>query len=1778
MTDDDVERIALVGLACRVPGARDAGQFWSNLVDGVESIRFSTRDEQLKLGLPVEMVDHPDFVAAAPVIDDIEYFDPGLFGMSRREADVADPQHRLFLELSHTALQDAGYDPARYDGLVGVYAGTGATDYLWKNVRANPKLADAAGNLAVNIGNNPDYVATLVSYKLNLRGPSFTLHTACSTSMVAIHLACEALRNGECDMALAGGVCIELPHGGGYIAQDGGITAPDGHCRPFDARGAGTLWGSGGGVIVLKRLSDALADGDDVRAVILGNAINNDGAAKVGFSAPSVEGQTDVVAQALAMADIDPHSVSYVEAHGTATALGDPIEVAALSAAYGAQADDAGWCALGSVKSNIGHLSQGAGVAAVIKTVLALQHKLIPASINYETPNPAIDFATSPFYVNAVLSGWQTDGGPRRAGVSSFGIGGTNAHVVLEEAPAPATPVVPGPVERVELIQLSARSQAALATVVDQLSSRLAEAPETSLADVAHTLRVGREPHPYRTVVVAEDAAGAVRALGDRKRHNDRVGKVAPQVAFLFSGQGAQYAGMAAQLRAAEPVFAAAVAECAAVLGADPLAADAETLQQTRHAQPALFTVEYALARLWESWGVTPAAMIGHSIGEYVAATLAGVFAPADALRLVAARGRLMQSVPPGSMLAVQLAADEVAAALPPGLDVAAVNGPRTCVVSGPNELIDAYAESLTERGIGRRRLRTSHAFHSASMDPVLGEFTELVAAVERHAPQRPYLSNRTGDWITAEQATDPAYWAAHLRDPVRFGDCVARLRADGDWLAVECGPGSQLVGLARMQTPREARLPVPSLPGPDGRQGDLATLYAAAGRLWAAGIELPGFGRPGRRIPLPTYPYERSYHWVDPAPSAAPAPAPAPVDRGMAQWCSVPVWRQLPPAVDPPAAPRYLLLAAGEPGEALAAALGPDTVRAPALGPADRAGYSALLAELAAGSGVPQRIVHAWTLAPGAGVDAAVHSIVALGQALAEAALPGPVHLDVVTAGTRAVLGDDVTDPVAAGAAAAAWSLPTELPGVVTVRHVDAAHPSEVAAIAAELRVPPSGEYAQTVALRRGRRWAPEFEPVPLPAGVGELPDRGVYLITGGTGGIGGTVAEDLARRCRARIVLLARTPLPPREQWPARSGGTDRAGRTLAAIARIEAAGGQVLPVAADVTDAAALRAVRERILAEYGRLDGIVHAAGVPGGGLIAMKTREAVEAVLAPKIAGTRALAEVFGADDLGFVALCGSVTGVVGGLGQVDYAAANAYLDAVAHHGGGFGCPVLSVDWGAWSEVGMAVETARPAALGGPTAGSPAAGGSAGEPGGSARAVAHPVLTERVDDGATRVVRGRFGPGSHWVLGEHRIAGVPVLPGTGHLELARAAFAAAVPPPDARAVVELRDVAFVAPLSVPDGTDTAVQVRLRPGDGGYDVAIATGDTTHVRGTAAWVHADAPAPVAVAQLRERLGARTEVTSHRSRSGLVEFGGRWRNLRAAHRGPGEVLAQLVAPAEVAAELADWPLHPALLDEATSLLDVEGGSFLPLGYGRITVHAPLPAQLWAYLVGQPGDEITTADIRLVDDDGRVLVDIADFMLRRVDPAAMATAVRATPAAAPADRPPAASATSPTTGAAGPGSAGGISPAEGAEVLSRLLAGGLGPQVAVSVRPMDEQFVAAAATIETLTGPVDDDAGALDEGAAPGTALEAQLAAIWADVLGVPVVGRDDDFFDLGGNSLVAVQLIGKVRTATGVKLPMRSLFETTTVAGMAELVEQRRDSAAAAPAPAIPRLARPR
>ncbi|MEV6970741.1 type I polyketide synthase, partial [Hamadaea sp. NPDC051192] len=1302
---DGVEPIAVIGLAARVPGASDVEEFWRNLLDGVESVSRFDRDEQLARGVSAADLDDPSWVSAAPVLEKFDHFDAELFGMTEQEARLADPQHRLLLETVHAALENAGYDPARYAGDIGLFCGAGGNQYHWEYLAEDaPLWAAHRGSLAVAIGNSPSYLATMASYKLNLRGPSLAVHTACSTSLVAIHLACESLRNGECDAALAGGVSVELPHAVGYRGSDG-FLSDDGHCRPFDAEAGGTLWGSGVGVVMLKRLADAIADGDTIRAVVRGSAVNNDGAAKVGFSAPSVSGQQQVVEHALDAAGVDPRTIGYVEAHGTGTALGDPIEVRALTRAYGRDTADVGWCGLGTAKANIGHLSQAAGVVGFIKAALTVERGLVPPTINIEQPTPAIDFGKTPFRLVTSVAGWPAEEWPRRAAVSSFGIGGTNAHAILEQPPAhvPATRSA-----QPRLLRLSAMSPEALRESAQRLSANLADQnTDHNLDDVAYTLGMGRAEHPHRAVVVAEDVGAAAAALADRKRLKPSVASGHRTVAFLLSGQGAQYAGMAAELYEHEPVFREAIQSLGA---AELLRLDEEKLRQTQYAQPALFAVEYALARTWESWGVTPSALLGHSIGEYVAATLAGVFAPADAMRLVTERGRLMQQLPPGAMLAVQLDEADVVGQLPEPLSVAAINGPGTCVVAGPVDAVATFAEKLKADGIGSRALRTSHAFHSAMTEPILDEFARVVAAVPRRTPTIPFVSNVTGEWITAEDAVDPMYWARHIRRPVRFGDGLRTLLA-GDPVLLECGPGRQLAGLARLQSGRDAVPPVHSLPGVGEKAGELATLAQAAGALWAAGVPVAGdaFTGNGHRVPLPGYAYQRKRYWV--TPSAAPKVAAKPASGGrlpLERWFAEPVWRQHTTSPSALTGDAYVL-SGGPRGDALAETLGATVLRAAAV-PTGQC-----------------TVVHGLALDAD---DDCYLSALALVQAIAAEDASDRVRVVLVSRSAEDVLGGDLTMPQHATLAGISRVVPLELPALA-VRRIDVDDSVTPGSLAAEV----GRDDLPEVALRGTRRWSLAYEQVTLPEGDGPLRDGGRYLITGGLGGIGLTLAEDLAARFRARLVLIGRSAATP---------------AAASAIARMEATGGHVVTVAADVTDPQALHLVRQAAQAAFGGLDGIVHAAGVAGGAMVEVADPAGSRAVLGPKVDGTRALHEVFGDLELDFVALCSSVTAVAGALGQADYCAANAFLDAYARSTHGWRTRVVSLNWGGWSEVGMAAQTPAPAAL--------SALREAGKP------MAHPMLTTLGEGECS----GVLSPQSHWLLDEHRIGGVPVVPGTAHL--------------------------------------------------------------------------------------------------------------------------------------------------------------------------------------------------------------------------------------------------------------------------------------------------------------------------------------------------------------------------------------------------------------------------
>jgi acyl transferase domain-containing protein len=879
--------VAIIGMVGRFPGATNLEEFWRNVRGGVESITRRSDEELAALGVPEEIRRMPGFVSAVAALDQVETFDAGFFSITPGEAEILDPQHRLLLECAWSALEQAGYDPDVTRGTIGVFAGTSMSSYLG-NLTRHPDVSRSFSPLQLMIANDKDHVAMRLAYKLNLKGPAVCVQSACSTSLVAVHLSCEALLSHQCDLALAAGVTARVSPTGsqprGYWHFEGDVTSADGYCRPFDAGANGTIFGNGIGVVVLKRLKDALADGDFVHAVIKGSAVNNDGSARVGYTAPSVDGQAAVIAEALAVSGVEPESIGYIEAHGTGTPLGDPIEFSALQRAFRKHTAARGFCALGSVKANVGHLETAAGMAGLMKAVLTLRHREIPPHLHFSKANPNINVPESPFYVPTTLTPWPEGKTPRRAGVSSFGMGGTNAHLVLEEAPA--RPAHDGQARPWHLLQLSARSETALDRHTDQIAAALGGPLDGDLADVAHTLHAGRRHFPYRRFVVGRDPADARAALqsrdANRVRDAQHDGKK-PAIAFMFPGQGAQYIDMARELYATEPLFRDQVDRAAIgllphlrrdirtlIFCTGDRAAAERALAETSITQPALFVIEHALARLLMAWGVTPDALIGHSLGELVAATLAGVFKDDDALALVAARGRIIQQLPRGAMLAIALPEGEIAPLLEPRVAMAAVNGPSACVVSGPADAIDVLELQLGARGIGLRRLNSSHAFHSSMLDAAVAPFAECVAAVRRAAPSIKWISNVTGTWITDADAVDPAYWGRHLRQPVRFADGVRKLAEDPNRVLLEVGPGQALSGLARRQHTRV----IPTMRASHESGSDAAALLTALGKLWLAGAPIKN-PQPQRRVPLPTYPFERRRYWIVP-PSAAPVGATA--------------------------------------------------------------------------------------------------------------------------------------------------------------------------------------------------------------------------------------------------------------------------------------------------------------------------------------------------------------------------------------------------------------------------------------------------------------------------------------------------------------------------------------------------------------------------------------------------------------------------------------------------------------------------------------------------------------------------------------------------------------------------------------------------------------------------------------------------------------------------------------------------------------------------------------
>jgi acyl transferase domain-containing protein/acyl carrier protein len=1189
--------IAVIGIAGRFPGAENTIELWHNLINSVESISFFTEDELRKDGTDNQTLEDPNYVPARGKLENSEYFDAHFFGYSPKEAGVMDPQVRVFHECTWTALEDAGYDPHTYQGLIGLFVGA-TTNFYWEALAILSGKSADLGFFATTHLTRKDFLSLRVSYKLNLKGPSYNIASTCSTSLVTVHLACQAILNGECEMALAGGITIASQKKQGYVYQEGMVLSPDGHCKAFDADAKGLVSGEGAGVVLLKRLEDAIREGDYIYAVVKGSATNNDGNRKVGFTAPSIEGQAEVVNMALNAAGVEAESISYIETHGTGTELGDPVEIAALKLAF--NTNKKGFCAIGSAKTNVGHLDSAAGITGFIKTVLALKHRVIPPILHFNTPNPKLDIENSPFYVNATLKKWESTQYPLRAGVSALGIGGTNVHVILEEAPqinelGDRFKEPPHALED-KLILLSARTETALETMTQNLVTYLRENPGINLADAVYTLQVGRRAFAYRRFTVASTVEDAVQAFSPPTSRSVQTFLLKDEdhpVIFMFSGLGSQYVNMGRELYQNLPIFREEMDRCFEILKPlvdfDPReilypgsVKNSDRIDQAAVSQPVLFSFEYALAKLLMGWGIKPHALIGYSLGEYTAACISGVISVADALKLIVARGNLVAAIQEGSMLSVPMESHELKPLLYPDVSLAIDNGP-SCIVAGSNDIIRAFGKQMKEKGFLCMTLSNSRAIHSSMMEPILNEFAEIVSQFELKVPQIPYISNVTGHWITVEDAASPAYWVKHLRQTVQFSDGMKELSQITNAIFVEIGPGRDLNALVTRYIEKKPGSHALNLIRPPQKDiSDVAYLLAKTGRLWLYGqtinwsVFYPGEKR--TRIPLPTYPFERKPYIIDESKlqldkdffSGKKADSIRKDD--VADWFYIPRWmrgdllfptdnkelKKSPVLVfsqNLPLVSRIVAQMKADGVDVTVVYRGSEFRKLSdnefVIDDREISGYVDLLGELSNSQRLPGRIIHMWGLTKDLTLDPddesfenlqyqGVYSILYLTRALVKQNTGSNVTLEIVTNHLYEVTGEETLMPEKSTILGPPRVIPQEYP-FITCRVTDIVLPGagsrqEKRVVEQLLNEFTTQTVEAVVAYRGNYRWLLSYSPIRLEKTVVDPPrlrKEGVYLITGGAGIFGLILARYLARNFKAKLVLTARSPLPAEDEW---------------------------------------------------------------------------------------------------------------------------------------------------------------------------------------------------------------------------------------------------------------------------------------------------------------------------------------------------------------------------------------------------------------------------------------------------------------------------------------------------------------------------------------------------------------------------------------------------------------------------------------------------------------------
>ncbi|MDT7830902.1 SDR family NAD(P)-dependent oxidoreductase [Flavobacteriaceae bacterium S356] len=1815
--EENKDKIAIVGIDCRLPGANNAQEFWENLVKEKESLVEFTEEELKEAGVSPKTYNNPNYVRRRGVVRDAEMFDAEFFNFTPREAELLDPQHRLFLECAWHALEDGGIDPFNTDKKVAVFGGTGSPYHLLDTIE-NESVLKYANGTSIITSNDKDYVTTRVSYKLNLKGPSINVQSACSTSMVGVVMGIDSLLSYQSDVVLAGGATVELPVTKGYTYQEGSLESPDGKCRTFDKDAQGTVFSRGCGVVALKRLEDAIEDKDHIYAVVLGGAINNDGNRKAGYTAPSVQGQVEVITEALEFSGISPRSISMVEAHGTATPVGDPIEVSSLTEAFSQYTDDKQYCALGSVKTNIGHTDVASGVASLIKTSLSLKHGIIPASLNYNESNPAINFNESPFFVNTKTKQWEKNGVPRRALINSFGVGGTNACVILEEPPQLKKAEEK---EQYDSLFLSAHSKNSFENYCKEVKAYLEEHPDTNLSQFAHTSRVARKPMKYKAVFPFKEYTDLLQSL-EKSSPLRQATLASKDLVFMFPGQGNQFINMGRELYENIPDFKECIDYCAttlqAIIGIDirtiifPSDEDQEKskeqIDHTYITQPAIFMISYALANTLQNYGVKPEKLIGHSVGEYVAAAIAGIMSLEDALKSVAIRGKLVFDLPQGSMLAVLMSEEELLKILPKELCVAVINSPELVVVSGETQHIEAFAKKLKEDKVFNKLLPTSHAFHSTMMEPCLEEYANFFKTVSLHVPKIPVISTVTGKVLTDEEAQSQEYWINHVVDPVRFGDAASQVLENESAVFFECGPGQSLESAVKRRITKEMKHAVISTL--QDKTDAVISMDYALGKLWMENIPVDFDTRYDSsaydKMPFPLLPFNRKSYLVDfSAKSSNMALGENTKSPMVEDWYFVPSWKKTSaidflPKIEKEAVStidKWLIFIDGELSKSIVEKLQDQgktyyTVQQGSsfdqdgnmftINPAKKEDYERLF-EAINEENIGLKVVYTWSFSEN-------DNLISLENAAEELNtnfynllyLEKGIITNNIIENVRVVsLINDGFDVVGTGNARPEKTLAIGPMKVLFKEHlgistqlinITATTPNNVSKLADQIVKEVNSETDENIISYSGlNRWTQTFEQIRVPndGDTKLLKDNGVYIITGGSGGIGRVLSELIAKKVQgATIVWTGRKAFPDRKDWGAllMDDNTDSVLKEkIKTIQKVEELGSKVAYYSVGVLDFEKMRQTFDAVEEKYGAINGVIHSAGVAGGGVVASIDKERIAPVIEPKVQGTLILKELLKDRDVDFIYLFSSITAILGEVGRVDYIAANSFMDACANAPGWLHdkAAVSSINWGQWGLVGMAADWRMETLKNKNNQSGHKVIGHSSENYPIELSFSHKTENESCHQIHIDIDK-------HWIFKEHLLTSIPTMVGTSYIETL-------IKWKEKEGItgdLTLKNTTFLSPLMIMPNmlrdlylfcdqkSDGHYTFTFKSITSGSSVTDQSGWQDHFTGEVIFKEHKDLEKIDVdallnAMLKEDDSPHKLVITDGNNKPTLQYSKRWDCKEKIHIGEGEWLTKMSLNDEFKDDFSYFFLHPAMMDVATSAhfgyMDDVKSSYLPFSYGAVNIYAPFKQEFYAYAKvseEQPKENHLSFDFQLFDVEGQLIADVLDYsFVKLADVSENNTTKESTEEVvleALEDD---------------------ILPNEGEEVLETMLCNDNLPQVIIYVkdllRDMDDSrhSVLIKKRKEKITSAkkvadVDDRPDIDTPYVKPENEIEVTIAAVWTAILGINKIGLNDAFNSLGGNSLLAIQVVSGIKDEFDVAISTDEFVNNPTVFKLGELV----------------------